>query len=209
MKNNYDRVAWFYDFLGSVVFQGALMRSQQSLVGFIQAPARVLIVGGGTGRILEEIAKLHAGGLTITYVEISEKMLAKAQKQNYGQNQVSFLLMPVDYFNTEAQFDVILTPFLFDNFSQERAQKIFRILDKVLISKGIWLFADFRTEENKVTNWRKWLLKTMYAFFNIFLQIEAESLPDTAILFKRTGYRQIFQKFHFNRFIHSLVFQKP
>ncbi|KAA0991533.1 class I SAM-dependent methyltransferase [Dyadobacter aurulentus] len=209
MKNNYDRVAWFYDFLGGIVFQGALMRSQRSLVSFIQAPARVLIVGGGTGRILEEITKIHASGLTIIYIEISEKMLEKAQERNYGLNQVSFLLMPVDYFHTEEEFDVILTPFLFDNFSQERAENIFRILDKVLISKGMWLFADFRIEDNKATNWRKWLLKAMYAFFNIFLQIEAKNLPNTASLFKNAGYRKIFQEFHFNRFIHSLVFKKP
>ncbi|MCE7061326.1 class I SAM-dependent methyltransferase [Dyadobacter sp. CY343] len=209
MKNNYDRVAWFYDFLGGIIFQGALMRSQQSLISFIHAPARVLIVGGGTGRILEEIAKLQPGGLTIVYVEISEKMLEKSRKRDCGNNKVTFLLMPIDYYNTEEEFDVVLTPFLFDNFSQERAAQIFRILDKLLVSKGIWLFADFRLENKKPADWRNRLLKSMYAFFNIFLKIEAKNLPDTASLFKKAGYRQVFLEFHFNRFIYSLVLEKP
>jgi ubiquinone/menaquinone biosynthesis C-methylase UbiE len=209
MKNNYDRVVWFYDLLGKVVFQGALMRSQRSLISFIHAPARVLIAGGGTGLILEEIGAVSPVGLDIVYVEISEKMLAKARKRKCGNNQVSFLLMPIDYYADENKFDVILTPFLFDNFSQKRTENIFHLLDNLLIEKGLWLFADFRTDSTKTIKWHYQLLKLMYAFFNIFLQIEAKNLPDTAGLFQSAGYRQIFSEFHFHKFIHSLVYQKP
>ena len=71
MAANYDNSAWFYDRLSRLIYGKALVRSQVYLLRYIPAGSIILIAGGGTGWILEEISKLHPSGLKITYVEIS------------------------------------------------------------------------------------------------------------------------------------------
>ena len=75
MPNNYDAAAWFYDGLSRLVFGDALVRAQRFLVEHIAAESKLLIVGGGTGWILEEIALMQPASLKIINVEISEKMM--------------------------------------------------------------------------------------------------------------------------------------
>ena len=59
MANNYNGIAKFYDALSRIVFQRSIIISAQFLIEFIADNNKVLIVGGGTGWILEEISKLH------------------------------------------------------------------------------------------------------------------------------------------------------
>jgi ubiquinone/menaquinone biosynthesis C-methylase UbiE len=208
MKNNYDRVVEFYDLLGKVVFGDALMRAQRSVLHFIPQQAKVLIIGGGTGEILEEITRLHAKGINIIFIEISKKMIDKAAQRNIGSNEVRFVHNAIEDYGTGERFDVIITSFLFDNFKQEKAELVFKKLDNLLLPDGKWLFTDFDIDQNLSGSWQKWLLKSMYLFFKIFSNVEANKLPNMASLFDNAGYQQIFQKFHFRRFINSAVFQK-
>ena len=96
MRNNYDRIARYYDVLSRMVFFRAQLKAQIDQLHFIPANSSVLIVGGGTGWILEEIAKLHSSGLRITYVEISAKMLELSRKRNVRANQVTFVHSPAE-----------------------------------------------------------------------------------------------------------------
>jgi len=207
MNNNYDRVAGFYDSLSKLVFGNALMQAQRSMLHKIPAHSKILIVGGGTGAMMEEIAKLHPAGLSITYVEISEKMTALARQRNVGQNRVEFVHAAIEDYRTDRTFDVIITAFLFDNFKQEKAELVFNVLNKLLSVKGHWLLADFYIDPKKL--WQKWLLRSMYLFFNILSNVETNQLPETETLFHANGYQTVFQQFSFGRFIHSNVYQKP
>jgi len=96
MRNNYDRIARYYDFLSRIVFFRAQLKAQIDQLHFIPANSSVLIVGGGTGWILEEIAKVHPTGLNITYVEISAKMLELSRKRYAGANHVTFVHSPAE-----------------------------------------------------------------------------------------------------------------
>ena len=71
MASNYDNSAAFYDQLSQMVFGKALIRAQLYLLQQVPPNSTVLIVGGGTGWILEELSNIHYSGLAITYVEIS------------------------------------------------------------------------------------------------------------------------------------------
>jgi ubiquinone/menaquinone biosynthesis C-methylase UbiE len=209
MKNNYDRVAWFYDLLGKVVFGNALAKSESSLVPFIPKNAAILIIGGGTGSILEHIAKQHSSGISITYVEVSEKMVRKAKRRRIGKNRVEFVVAAIEDYQTTSKFDAVITSFLFDNFKQEKAEHVFNALHQMLVPKGTWLFTDFYIGNKQQEKWKVGLLKSMYFFFKLFFEIETDQLPEMRSLFKNAGYRQIFSEFHFHKFIHSLVYQKP
>lgn len=207
--NNYDNAAGFYDVLSRLVFGKSLIRAQQVLLPLVKPNSQVLIVGGGTGLILEELAKIHPAGLTITYVEISAKMITLAQKRDWRQNEVLFVHTAIEDYLPATRFDAIITSFLFDNFKEERAEKAFKILDSLLHPAGMWLFADFHIEKKTGNFWQKILLGTMYRFFRVLCNIEATQLPDMAALFQLAGYKTLFKTKHFHNFIESMVYQKP
>ncbi|MCF2504221.1 class I SAM-dependent methyltransferase [Dyadobacter sp. CY107] len=209
MNNNYDRTAGFYDTLSNVVFGDALMEAQRSGLKFIPEKAKILIAGGGTGVILEEITRLRPVGINITYVEISEKMIEVAKKRNVGENNVQFVNVAIESFQSDERFDVIITSFLFDNFKQDKAEVVFNVLDNLLVPNGVWLFTDFNVDQNHSKIWQKWLLKSMYLFFKVLSNVEASELPELEMLFVNAEYKMVFQKFFYRNFIKSLVYQKP
>jgi ubiquinone/menaquinone biosynthesis C-methylase UbiE len=208
MKNNYDKIARYYDTLSRLVFFKAQLNAQIALLKDIPVDSSLLIVGGGTGWILEEIAKIHASGLTITYVEISEKMLDLSRKRDVKQNQVSFVQAAIADYVTEESFDVIMTAFLFDNFSGNAAVEVFEQLHRYLKTSGLWLFTDFYYTPKTGKFWQGWLLQTMYFFFRRISDVEADKLVDMEPLFKRAGYTIRKTQYTYQRFIKSLVYLK-
>jgi len=201
--NNYDKVAGFYDKLSKLVFGRAIINAQVCLLPYIPAGSEVLIVGGGTGWILEEMSKIHSSGLKITYVEISENMLEISRSRNYGGNEVLFVHASVLDFKPVGQYDIVLTPFLFDNFTTDTATQVFTHLHALLRPGGRWLFVDF----TDTPVWWQWLLlRTMYLFFGLFSHVEATGLPPVKALFKAGHYRVLHEQFHYGRFIRSVVY---
>ncbi|PWJ57264.1 ubiquinone/menaquinone biosynthesis C-methylase UbiE [Dyadobacter jejuensis] len=209
MQNNYDRAAWFYDSLSRLVFGKALVYIQQKILAHIPANSKVLIVGGGTGWILNEIAALHPTGLQITYVEISENMLHLAQKDYHGRNPVSFVQSAVEDFPITQPYDVIFTAFLFDNFAQDRIDTCLQKLDAGLRPGGLWLFADFHLDVAKPKFWHKYLLQSMLFFFRMLCKVEATRLIPMEPAFRSYGYTIATQYETYGRFIKGIVYRKP
>ena len=206
MQGNYDAVAGFYDPLAGLVFGNAIREAQTFLLPIIPKGARILIAGGGTGWILEEINRLNPGGLHITYVEISEKMIGMAKKRFTANSEVIFINGAIQEVHLEGQFDVVLTPFLFDNFSEPTIKKAFRKMDYHLKEEGLWLFSDFKAEGQPLPH--QILLKVMYLFFNSLCRLETTRLHDPTTNFLQQGYTPTLQKSFFGNFIYSVVYQK-
>src|ERR1700744_2744369 len=142
MTNNYDPVARYYDFLSQLVFGKTEINAEVEMLDKGRPGDRLLIVGGGTGWILEKLARMGLDGLHITYVECSRVMMAMARKRAVGALDVSFIQLPIEQYVTDERFDCILTGFLFDNFSQDFAERVVRNLDFLLSTGGHWLFAE-------------------------------------------------------------------
>jgi ubiquinone/menaquinone biosynthesis C-methylase UbiE len=208
MLNNYDKIARYYDFLSRIVFFRAQVNAQVYALKHIGNHGRILIVGGGTGWILEEIAKIHDSGLSIVYLEISSKMIELSRARSCGVNEVVFVNQAVEDFSATDTFDVICTPFLFDNFSQQRADLVLAKLDEMLKASGLWLFTDFNVDGRKGKWWKKFLLKSMYSFFKILKIVETSALPDTRSDFERRGYINLEEKHFYGSFIQGIVYQK-
>jgi ubiquinone/menaquinone biosynthesis C-methylase UbiE len=205
MAANYDNSAWFYDNLARLIYGKSLVKAQVFLLQYIQPNSTVLIAGGGTGWILEELARIYPSGLKITYVEISEKMLALSQKRNYRNNEVIFINKPVEDSAISAEFDVIITPFLFDNFTEQTLKNVFKCLHHLLKPGGLWLNADFQLTGKW---WQNILLKTMFAFFRLVCGIEARRLPQIEKQFTQKGYNLVAGQTSFGEFIVSKVLSK-
>jgi ubiquinone/menaquinone biosynthesis C-methylase UbiE len=198
MRGGYSNVAWFYDSLSRVVFGKALVKSQVSLLQYIPKNSNLLIVGGGTGWILEEIAKIHPEGLTINYVEVANKMIELSRKRNIGNNRVTFINDTVENIKGLHTFDVIITSFLFDNFLPKTATRIFTHLHNLLKPGGTWLNTDFQLTGKW---WQTILLKSMLLFFKTLSGVESYALPDIDSEFAQYGYTAIADKTFFGGFI--------
>jgi ubiquinone/menaquinone biosynthesis C-methylase UbiE len=203
MKRNYDTVAFFYDRLARLVLGASVAKAQLYLLQFIPAKARLLIVGGGTGWVLEEIVRIHPAGLDIIYVDAAAQMIRLAKKRAVGGNRVTFIASPVESAALAGQFDVVLTPFLFDNFSEKTMEWVFAGIDTHLAPGGRWLHCDF---QNTGVMWQKILLKVMYLFFRLACGIEATRMPDTAACFGRYQYQLKEEQTFKNGFIASRVY---
>jgi ubiquinone/menaquinone biosynthesis C-methylase UbiE len=205
MAANYNNSAWFYDRLSRLVYGQALINAQQYLIQYIQPDSNVLIVGGGTGWILDEITKLHPSGLHITYVEVAANMIALSQKRNTGGSKVAYINNAIENVPLVHDFDVVITPFLFDNFTEQTLKTVFNHIHTLLKPDGLWLNADFQLTGKW---WQQLLLKSMFLFFRIICGIEASKLPAIEIHFTQNGYKSISQKTFFNEFILAKIYGK-
>ncbi len=201
----YSNVAWFYDSLSRAIFGNALVEAQVHLLPLIQSNSNILIVGGGTGWILEEIAKIHPSGLSITYVEVADKMMGLSRKRNVANNKVTYITQPIQDVTDLPTFDVILTPFLFDNFSPATFDKVFNQLHSLLKPGGTWINTDFQLTGKW---WQYVLLKTMFGFFRLMAGIASNKLPDIETEFVIRGYTLVDAKSFFGEFISTTAYKK-
>ena len=207
MSPDFNSVAKPYDYISRLVFGNALVESQVSLLNHIPGNSVILIVGGGTGWILEEICKIHSTGLKIVYVEVSSNMIAMARKRNIKQNSVSFIHKPVEEYNPNELFDIVITPFFFDLFVKKIVKKLFSHIDKSLKPQGLWLYTDFIPPKYQTKLWQKILLKSMYLFFGVLSQVEASSLVDMDYYFDK-GYNLVTENWFYGKFIRSNIYKK-
>lgn len=96
MANNYDSIAAVYDRIHHLFYGQSEVNAQVELLDHVNAGDRLLIVGGGTGWILEKIAGIYPEGLTIVYVESSQKMMERSMRRDWGGNKVEFFTGPVE-----------------------------------------------------------------------------------------------------------------
>jgi len=208
LLNNYDKIANSYDFLSRLVFGKSQVIAQVHQLKHIPQSSSILIVGGGTGWILDEIVKIHPSGLKIIYVEISAKMITLSKARNLQNNSIEFVNIAVENFDTSTYFDVILTPFLFDNFDEQKAGLVFKKLDKQLNTQGMWFLVDFSLN-HKNGKWWKWLmLKSMYLFFKLVRIVEASTLIDMNSYFINANYKLVAENFYYGSFIKATIFKK-
>jgi ubiquinone/menaquinone biosynthesis C-methylase UbiE len=202
MPANFNNAAPFYDRLSRLVYGRAVINAQVYLMQFIPVDSKVLIVGGGTGWILEEITNIYPSGLNVTYVEVSAKMVAISKKRNAGANKVVFINGAIENIALPADFNVVITPFLFDNFTEQTVQQVFNHIRQLLRPGGLWLNCDFQLTGKW---WQGVLLRSMILFFRIVCNIEASRLPDVETHFDEHDYKIVAQQTFYGDFIISKV----
>lgn len=204
-NNGYNLIAPYYDRLAALCFGNKLMVAQTSLLQYVAAGSHMLIVGGGTGLILEAITRICPTGLKITYADASEKMVALARQRDIGGNEVLFTAKPVQELPA-GSFDMVVTPFLIDNFTEPVMQQVMAHLDGMLNTGGLWLFTDFCNPDRRS---QQFLLRSMYLFFAVVCGIGARRLPLTALQFARLGYVVEEEKVFLNGFVKAVCYKKP
>jgi ubiquinone/menaquinone biosynthesis C-methylase UbiE len=205
MAASFNNSAWFYDLLSRLVYGKAIVNTQLYLLGYVQPNSKILIVGGGSGWILDEITKLYPAGLSITYVEVAPAMMALSQRRNTGSNKLVFINDAIENVALPPDFDAALIPFLFDNFTAETLQIVFNKIDSLLKPGALWLNCDFQLTGKW---WQALLLKSMFLFFRTIDKIEASELPQIEACFDRNSYSKINERTFFGDFMVARVYRK-
>jgi ubiquinone/menaquinone biosynthesis C-methylase UbiE len=182
--------------------------AQVELLGYVAAGSRILIVGGGTGWILEEIADRYPAGLRITYVESSGEMMRLARRRRVGASVVSFVELPIEAFVTDERYDCILTGFLFDNFSALVAERVIGWLCPMLKAEGCWLFADFYYRRRESRFWHGLMLRVMYFSARLICKVDAYELPDMDELFAQAGFVPVRVSWYYRGFIKAVAYRR-
>ncbi|WP_255594498.1 class I SAM-dependent methyltransferase [Pontibacter sp. HSC-14F20] len=188
-NTNFDRIAPVYDGLSRLVFGNALRKAQTEHLSLIPQHAKVLLIGGGSGWLLEQLLKQRPF-VEVTYLEVSATMLQLArqricQQPALAHSSVDFRLGDESSLQPDETFDVMLTPFLLDLFPDERLLYLIDRLCAALRPEGRWLFSDFWPTQTPIPAWQRLLLKSMYTFFGLVSDVKASGLPDFGEHFAR------------------------
>jgi ubiquinone/menaquinone biosynthesis C-methylase UbiE len=206
--SGFDRIAWAYDLLAFLIFGPSIKKSQVAFLGAIPPRASVLVIGGGSGWLLKELL-IYCQPYQVVYVEASSKMLARSRKAIHSlpaASRVEFRLGNEATITEQACFDVVITPFFLDLFSTQRLEnEILPRLFRSLRPQGLWLLTDFTPSPH----WHhRFLLRTMYGFFENIAKIEARHLPSYADLMVRLGSHKEQQASYYGGFIESSTWFK-
>ncbi len=194
-----------------MVFGDALRRAQMEHLGAIPEQAHVLLIGGGSGWLLEQLL-LQKPQVQVTYLESSTKMLELAQKRckqlAIPTAAVSFRLGDENSLKPDEKFDVIITPFLLDLFPDDRLQHLMDRLFTALRPGGLWLFSDFWPVHEPTPFWQRLLLRSMYTFFGVVSGVNASQLPDFGLHFQRLRLQEQASTQFYGSLIQAKVYRK-
>ncbi len=163
--NDFDFVAPIYDQLQRLVFGDRLFNSTLFYLDEIEDKDEVLILGGGTGRLLP-----HVKSNSVCFLDKSKKMVEMARKRRKG---MEFIQADFLEWKSSRQFGVIICPFFLDVFSPENLSHVLKKIDEVMLPGGMLLVTDF---EKRASIRNRFMLKAMHFFFRITTSMESRDL---------------------------------
>lgn len=169
--NTFDPIADFYDPLADIIFLGRVFQAQTRYLDRIKPGSKVLILGGGTGRILVPLFKRQPDA-RVWYVEASAAMLKKSRDRLTGQEKVVFIHGTEESL-PDQRFDVIILPFFLDMFEEPDLSDLCSKLLRTSKAGAVWLVSDFVDSRR----WYRIVLFVMYRFFNLLCQVKPHRLP--------------------------------
>jgi tRNA (cmo5U34)-methyltransferase len=198
--NAYDRVAPFYDGLARIVFGKSIVKAQLVHLPMIPPKSKVLILGGGTGWLLEALLREKPES-TYHYAETSAKMISLAtQRIGYLQN-VHFLHGSFSAEKTGCKWDVIIANFFLDQFDEAEIALMLTELELRMNPGAMLMVTDFQ----KTKAWHKLYLWMMYSFFRAVGAVSVKILPEWGKLILHRHYQVQKSVTFYGDFIRSAV----
>lgn len=173
IASGFDRLAASYDGLAAVVSGNQIKKSQVHFLHRIPDGSRILMLGGGTGWLLPNMLT-DKFACELWYIDISARMIKEASARHIGNNKVHFIRGTDADIPVNIKFDIVITNFYLDLFSEREVERIVRKIIPLLSHGAVWIATDF-VDQGKW--WQKVLLQLMYHFFRSTCGIEARSLP--------------------------------
>lgn len=202
----FGRIAGIYDFLAGAVSGGAIRKAQLHNLQFVPSGSKVLVVGGGTGWIVNEIFS-RTGAKHVTYLEPDAGMMKRSKGITAAHAGKITYIQATHASIPNKQYDVIITNFFLDVFRDSELAAVTQLLTDRLTVNGHWLFTDF-VNDGRYNALQRTLVKTLYTFFHIVCGLTTKKLPDyTTFLEQLPIHKTHSQKFYF-KMITSSIFIK-
>lgn len=186
--NDFDKIAPYYDQLAHLIFSDSIKKAQVEFLHHIKSRSKVLILGGGTGWILQEVLTIEKD-IEIFYVEKSSKMLeiARSRLDSETPPNVRFIHSSMEEWKTDVDFDTVICNYFLDVFSEVKLQQqIIPKLKLLLKPGGKLLVADFQNKKNLL--WQKLILWVMHVFFGKVSKLESKQLTNFETVLGRAGF---------------------
>jgi len=199
---NFDFIAPVYDLLARIVFGTSIRKAQTYYLNQIPDGARVLILGGGTGWLLEEISDQS---LRIDYVDLSKKMLKRAKKR-----QVSFAMLRFIHGNEETVadqlYDIVITPFVLDTCTENQLPPMIETIEHLVDKNGLWLCTDFNSQDQSFK--ARALDLAMRVFFRTVSGLKLKRLLPYFEAIGQAGFKEIDTNLFYGGFIKASLFKR-
>jgi ubiquinone/menaquinone biosynthesis C-methylase UbiE len=203
-RNNFDILAPVYDVLARLVFGNSIDKAQRCHLDQVPVDARVLILGGGTGKVLTYLLRINPS-CTIVYYEASGRMISKSRARLDSQQQKRVTFIHAPELHADNSFDVVVTQFFLDLFTPAELKTRIEQITAILNPDAQWIAADF---VNNGTAWQRLLLKSMYTFFRMCCSLDAKSLPPWHEMISAAGWREQNSERFYAGFIESVLFER-
>lgn len=203
--NDFDSVAKIYDVLNKFVFGKSMVDAQIFFLLEVPEHAKVLILGGGTGWLLNELVK---GNTTceIWYIEASTAMLELSKRVTVKAKQrIHYIHGTQSSIPQNISYDIVITNFFLDLFSERSCEEVIKKIGASIHPHCRWIVTEF---ENKYW-WHRLLLKSMYMFFRATSNVEASKLPDWKGLIYKQNLVESKSASFYGAFIKSTMFSLP
>jgi cyclopropane fatty-acyl-phospholipid synthase-like methyltransferase len=198
----YDNIALWYDSLSKLIFLGSQQRIQRKLITSLKDGDRMLLIGGGSGWILEDINRLYRQNIEITYIEQSGKMLEMTKKRHFNPLAVNMIQANIFEYSLLGEYNIIFTPFIFDHFNLQESQILFDKLDFHLTKGGLWLHTDFTYESRHGKWWKQTVYVRYLPLFQMGYRIKKQNLDQYgAYFFQKENYQCTYKKYTYMKFI--------
>ncbi len=195
--NQFDIVAPVYNLIGRLVFRDLLIESQTFFLDQINRDDQILIIGGGTGKLLDILSKCEK----IDYLEKSKKMIEIAGKRNSANNTV-FIHEDFLKFESTLNYRVVICPFVLDCFDEHNLRLVLTKTKDLLVENGVLIVTDFDHNETNAT-----LSRMMHLFFRIFAQLESQNLKPIHDSILEAGFTVLNEKLFHQNMIFSRVYR--
>jgi tRNA (cmo5U34)-methyltransferase len=208
IKTDFSKLAPIYDFLGTMIFLGALRRSQTCLLNGLPTVDNVLVLGGGTGTFLVDMLK-KVSVSQIDYIDISQGMITQAKKKVVAAglfDKVNFICGSEQDI-PEKKYDLICTNYFLDCFSDADLLQLMPLLQERVADHGHWLFTDFHLQKRSSFS-RKFFVGFLYVFFKVTCHLTVKKLPDFELHFEKLDLEKEQESYFSAKLLRSVLFKK-
>lgn len=183
--DNYRFLAPIYDRLAGVFLGKVFKRSHYIFMDTINKGDRILILGGGTGKNLNEILKRTGASGRLYFVEASPSMMVRAKKRikEEEKSKVQFCCTGDFNITPKMKFDLVITQYFLDVLRDEELERLFEEIGKRANPGTRWFFVDFFSEKSK-----RGLIKMMLFSFRYLTSHPRKDLPDYGEFFEKYGW---------------------
>ena len=158
VRKDYGRVAWFYNFWGSITESKATgwLLEHAGLTGSLQ----ILDIGTGTGKMLKQIAVRNKDGENVG-IDLSPDMLKRAEKKlsktgcTYELQEGSAYNLPFE----DNRFDRVFICFMIDLLPEKDFDILLKEFKRVLKNGGLLLVSYMTFGRSRTTRFWDWVAK--------------------------------------------------